>query len=89
MFVGRQTAAYTACTQSSASVSVRQRSSTQSTPRGSLPESPTLYQRSHHTSTQLWLPCTFFQAGQPTMRAGIPHARQASITRMLSPVQLA
>ena len=52
-------------------------------------QAPTNFHSRSQTSTQLWLPGWVVHRGVPTSRAGIPTARQASIRRIDSPVQLA
>ncbi len=49
-------------------------------------QAPTNDHSRSQTSTQVWLPRWVVQRGVPTIRAGIPTARQASIRRIDSPV---
>src|SRR5438046_424234 len=58
-------------------------------PFGSCSAAPVKCQRPSHTSTQVWLPRLFAHSGVPTTRAGTHTLRQASTSRIDSPVQVA
>src|SRR5438105_1913327 len=58
-----------------------------SSPLGSGSQAPVKCQPLSQISTHVWLPDLFAHSGVPTRRAGTATLRQASLSRMDSPVQ--